>query len=150
MGRPGTVKKGEIRNPKGRGADTKNKISIERERIAFKGMFSAANRKAMGQKLAREVMAEIMHRWWTIADKAYAKGDEDEAKAFSILALDAAAKLAPYESPRLQSITIHKPDPFAAMGEHQLWAELRQRAADIGLTLPAEPVLIEGVANKQG
>ena len=147
---PKGAQKGEHRNPNGRVKGSKNKAVIERERLAFKAMYSASARKAMGQKMAREVLAECMIKWWTIADKAYEKGDPDEAKEYSILAMDAATRLAPYESPRLQSITIHKPDPYAAMGEAQLWAELRQRAQDIGLVLPVEPVLIEGVANKQG
>ncbi len=147
---PKGAQKGQHRNPHGRPKGTKNKTVTERERLAFKAMYSAAARKAMGQKLAREVLAECMIKWWTIADKAYEKGDPDEAKEYSILAMDAATRLAPYESPRLQSITIHKPDPFAAMPEHQLWAELRKRAEDIGLTLPQEPVLIEGVANDKG
>lgn len=140
-----SAKKGEVRNPKGRTPGTKNKIVLERERLALEAMRSASKRKAMGALMAREILAWGMMRFYHYAEEAEKHQDEKRAKEYTALAVDAADKLAPYESPRLQSITVHKVDPFDAMSDQQLYLELKRRAREIGLALPDEPKLIEGV-----
>jgi hypothetical protein len=137
------AQKGEVRNPKGRARGIKNKLTIERERLAMAAMRSAAKRKAMGQMLAREVLSEAMIVMWEMAKKAWKNQDEERAAEYTVRAADIASKLIGYESPKLQSVTVHRADPYAEMTEHQLWDELRQRARDIGLVMPETPVLIE-------
>jgi len=137
------AQKGEVRNPKGRTPGIKNKSTLERERLAMEAMRSAAKRKAMGAKLAGEVLAEAMMRMWDMAEAAWKNQDEHRATDYTMKASDIAAKLIGYESPKLESVTAHRAAPYAEMTEHQLWDELRHRARDIGLVMPETPVLIE-------
>jgi len=146
----GSIAKGETRNPHGKPKGTKNKITIERERLAMEAMRSASSRKAMGLLLAREVLAEAMMATWGMAEECWKNKDEKRAMEFTVVAADIAAKLAPYESPRLESITVHKADPYAEMTDQQLYSELCRRAEDIGLVMPSTPKLIEGVAVANG
>lgn len=139
------AQKGEVRNPNGRSRGTKNKATVERERLALDAMRSASQRKAMGQLLAREVLGEAMMATWGMAAKCWENRDEKRAMEFTVVAADIAAKLAPYESPRLESVTVHRADPFEAMTDVQVYEELKRRAADIGLVVPPKmPVLLEG------
>lgn len=96
--------------------------------------------------LAREVLAECMNALWTEAKISMIKDHKQNAYVYIMAAADVASKLAPYESPRLQSITVHRADPFAAMSDEQLWQELQVRAKDANILLPPKPVLIEAQA----
>lgn len=141
--------KGEIRNPNGRPRGTKNKVTLERERLALEAMRSASKRKAMGEMLAREVLAWGMMRFYDVAEAAWANQDEARAKELTILAGDFAFKLAPYESPRLMSVQHHQADPYAEMTDMQLWSELRARAHALGLVMPEMPKLIDAVVESE-
>lgn len=145
--KPRGTPKGEVRNPNGKPKGTKNKLTVEREQLALDAMRSAANRKSMGLLLAREVLAEAMMATWGMAEECWKNKDEKRAMEFTVVAADIAAKLAPYESPRLQSILVHKADPYSEMTDAQLYAELCQRAREIGVSMPEAPRLIEGVQN---
>lgn len=147
MGRPGAAKKGEVRNPKGRTPGTKNKATLEREELAKRALESASFRKSIGEKLAREVLAEAMMRLWSLSEQAWKDGDIKLSLEYTNTAVAYADKLAPYESPRLQSIAVHRADPFEAMSDDQLWSEYRKRAAAIGFATPERmPVLLNGTA----
>lgn len=137
------VQKGEVRNPNGRVRGTKNKATLERERLALAAMRSASNRKAMGQLMAREVLADAMMATWGMAEECWKNKDEARALQFTVVAADIAAKLAPYESPRLESVTIHKADPYSEMTDAQLYDEMKRRAEAIGLSVPEMPKLVE-------
>lgn len=131
-------------------------MTIHREILAARSMMSAAQRRAMGNKLAREVLAENMTAAHSLTEQCW-KDMMDETlpidkrmelraewRSLVALAADIAAKLAPYESPRLQSITVRRDDPYAAMTDAQLYTEMCRRAEALGVKLPAKPKLVNG------
>jgi hypothetical protein len=65
-----------------------------------------------GEKmLAKDVLAWAMHIFRTLAESALRAGDAVCFTRYASLAIDAAAHLAPYESPRLQALALAAPPP---------------------------------------
>ena len=139
-------KPGQSGNPRGRPKGSKNKRTrpSELERLAIEAMTSGNARKAMGQKLAREVLAEAMMALWAKAEER--RDDparEAEWRSYMMAAVEVAAKLAPNESPRLEAVTVQQADPFDHLTDQELYDDLCQRARELGMPAPRNPLLIE-------
>jgi len=140
---------------------SKNRKTRVLEILGAKSMRDAASRKALGQKLAREVLADYMMSVQAITVQCWHDMMADnldieqrtalraEWRRMATLGANIAAQLAPYESPRLQSITVRREDPYAAMTDLELYAEMRRRADILGVKLPEKPKLVAGTVLNQ-
>lgn len=104
----------------GRVKGTPNKATIERALIAKRIMEEQGTKP--GRKLAREVLDDFMHLFMGMAaihqplPQGVAAGpgqqpDEGKFLTFAGLAMTAAEKLAPYQSPRLKAVMISQETP---------------------------------------
>lgn len=137
-----------------------NKLTLERRRLALRAMEEASTKATrpgglarMRQQLAREVLADMMMALVEMAQKAQAEFAEAKIKWADYLSIvkataDVAGMLAPYESPRLQSVTVTRSDPWDTMTDQELYQELRKRAAALKIAPPPAPMSI-GVAPSQ-
>ena len=133
-GKPGVGGPGR---PKGR----KNNATLEREREVSEALGREAGTLKAKDVLSR-AMIYFVKRW-----------DEEEAKALQAvgkardklmtavekyvkLAASTASDLAPYQHPKLAMTTIREADPFEQMTDDELEAEVRRRAASLGVALP--------------
>ena len=133
--------------PRGRERGSKNVATVERELLAKRAVAAAASRKAVGQKLAREVLAEAMMKLWGLAEQFFAEGKLEAWREHMLASVDVAHKLIPYESPRLENVTVHKADPFAAMSNEQLVRELIAAGHKLGIDV-RPPKLIQAIVSK--
>lgn len=98
---------------------SKNKAVIERERVAAEiAARTVADARTTGKKLAKEVLEEFMHAFAAVASRNQPTSAQevpnDTFEKYAILAVDCATRLAKYQSPTFQSVTIAPPpDPAA-------------------------------------
>ena len=111
---PNGVKPGERRGGRKRG--TPNKATRERALLAEQIVTEARKR---GQKLAREVLDDLMHTFLGMAAKhqpvAFGaplqtgqEPNEDKFVKYAVLARDTAKELAPFQSPKFKSIELYE------------------------------------------
>ncbi len=131
----------------GRKKGSKNKATIEKELIA-QMLLSSLTLTGHASRLAKDVLADCMGRMLELAEK-YRK-DEEKFIRFTTLAQSFACDLAPFQSPRLQTLKVggDRDNPLQIQeGEtaETIRLELEQMMRETGL-VPTK--LIEGVANK--
>lgn len=123
----------------GRAKGTPNKATIERAIIAEQIVERAT---MSGKKLAKEVLDDFMHLFAGMAAAyqplppgmvAPAGKAQDEAKflTYAKLAIDTAAELGPYQSPRLKAIQVHAVPtaPIDQPGQNAMTSELTPQQA---------------------
>jgi len=101
----------------GRKRGSRNKAVIEREILAEQ----IANRARMnGEKLGKEVLAELMTQFCDMAERARPKygpngklvdGNERDYERWARLVLLCAKELAPYQSPTFKAVAVASPNP---------------------------------------
>lgn len=116
----GGSKKGERRG--GRKPGKPNKATVERALVAEREM-AANNAKAKTFKLGKEVLRDFMEAFATLAayhqpkrvvdkeGKESLSGNLEEFGRWGELAVKCAVALTPYESPRLNALTVVPPPP---------------------------------------
>ncbi len=92
----------------------RNKAVIERERIAAEiAARTVADARTSGKKLAKEILEEFMFLFTNVAAGHQPASPQDVPsdvfKEYATLAVDTARKLAPFQSPTFQAITIAPP-----------------------------------------
>ena len=128
----GGSKPGERRG--GRKKGSLNKATIERALMAER---EVANANETRQKLAKDHLEELVNFY---ARMAISKPDEVEK--WSKLRMEAASRLAPYQSPKLGVVMIQPPseqDRLAQMTDEELIAALNSKADALGIEITIKP-----------
>ena len=128
----GGSKPGERRG--GRKKGSLNKATIERALMAER---EVANANETRQKLAKDHLEELVNFY---ARMAISKPDEVEK--WSKLRIEAASRLAPYQSPKLGVVMIQPPseqDRLAQMTDEELIAALNSKADALGIEITIKP-----------
>lgn len=111
--------------PRGRPKNSRNKATIERERVAAEiAQKTVADARVAGKKLGKEVLDEFMHLFagmaaayqpappgMEIAPSPGRRPDEAKFEKYALLAIGCARDLARYQSPTFQAIQIAPPPP---------------------------------------
>ncbi len=113
----------------GRRFGTPNRATLEKALIAER---TAAEARAEGKRLAKEVLAELMDIFAETAERFRRRGDWEKFERWAMHAVEAARALAPFQSPRFSAVMVGAsvvnkievvggmPDDFAAPKEIEL------------------------------
>lgn len=129
----------------GRPKGSRNKLTIERERMAIEAL-KRVREGPIPARLAKDMLSEIGNAMHNYAMDKWndPKIKKEDAMPAMLAAADILRYLAPYQSPRMQSVTVHRVDPYDGMSDDQLYSELCRRAQMLGVKLPSRPKLITG------
>lgn len=98
----------------GRARGTKNRATIEKERIAAEiAARTVADARVAGRKLGKDILDDFANLFYSMAAKFQANlpNDEDKFLRYAGLAVDCAHKLAPFQSPTFRAVAIVAPAP---------------------------------------
>ena len=87
----------------GRAKGTRNRATVERALVAER---AAAEDKATGKRLAKEVLDDFMHIFAETATRFRELGDWAGFERWALHSVDCARALAPYQSPRLSAVMV--------------------------------------------
>jgi hypothetical protein len=128
----GGSKPGERRG--GRKKGSLNKATIERALMAEREIATASETR---QKLAKDHLEELVDFYARMSIS-----EPDEVEKWSKLRMEAASRLAPYQSPKLGVVMIEPPseqDRLAQMTDEELIAALNSKADALGVEITIKP-----------
>src|SRR5262245_17533781 len=97
----------------GRKAGTKNRRTVERERLAAQLAADTPPELVADavHKLGKDVLASYMLTFDQMAQDAKRQGDHAAFRQYAALAVETAHKLAPYQSPTFRAVLLQAPPP---------------------------------------